>query len=244
MGSLKRMFLVAATALAATTVAQAADLDPPVIPAPELIPQKLGGWYLRGDIGVDFFTDPDVRFHALEFEHEELRPALMVGVGAGYEFNQYLRADLTVDYRGTDFNGKTPCYAACGFAFTQENAELNIFTGMANIYLQAGTYYGFTPYIGGGIGFAYVDLSEYAGFNPNGTTNTFNDNDATNFAWNVTAGASYAFSERLALDANYRYLDFGDISTGGDPAGNFAGSVDIEDITAHEVRVGLRYYLN
>ena len=245
MGSLKRILIVVAAALAATAAAKAADLpDPPIIAPPE-IPQPLGGWYLRGDIGVDFFTDPDVVYNGtLNFSHEKLRPAVMVGVGAGYEYNEYIRGDLTVDWRGTDFNGKTFCATACGNAYTQENAELDIFTGFANLYLQAGNFHGFTPYVGGGIGFAHIRLHEYAGFNPNGTSNTFNDHSKTNFAWNLTAGASYDVWEKLSVDANYRYLNFGDIQTGTDPAGNLPGRVDFDNITAHEVRVGLRYYLD
>ena len=148
MGSLKRMIIVVAAALAATTAAKAADLpDPPFIPAPEFIPEEVGGgWYLRGDIGVDFFKDPSVVYNnSLVFSMEELQPSVMVGVGAGYEFNKWIRADLTADWRGTDFSGKTVCggCVAATTQFTQENAELDIYTGMANIYLQAGNFHGF-----------------------------------------------------------------------------------------------------
>lgn len=247
MGSLKRILVVAAAVLAATTAAKAADLPEPVIPVPELIPQPIGGgWYLRGDIGVDFFNSPEVIYNAaLHFTGEKLRPSVMVGVGAGYEFNQYFRGDLTVDWRGTDFNGKTPCPATCGAtANTQENAEIDIFTGMANLYLQAGNFHGFTPYVGGGIGFAHVRMHEYVGFNPNGHSNTFNDKNQTNFAWNLTAGASYDVWENMSVDANYRYLNFGEIGTGLDPAGSLPGTVEFDELTAHEVRVGLRYYLD
>lgn len=247
MGSLKRMIIVAAAALAATTAAKAADLpDPPIIEAPQFIPEEIGGgWYLRGDIGVDFFSDPSVVYNnALRFSMEKLQPALAVGVGAGYEFNKWIRADLTADWRGTDFSGKTLCGGCVGTQFTQENAELSIFTGMANIYLQAGKFHGFTPYVGGGIGIAHLRLHEYVGHNPNGTSNTFRDKNKTNFAWNLTAGGSYDIWENLAVDANYRYLNFGDVNSGVDPNGFLPGNVAFDDLTAHEIRVGLRYYLN
>jgi len=246
MGSLRRVFIVLAAALAATTAAQAADLPDPIIPAPEFIPQEIGsGWYLRGDIGVDIFNSPDAVYNSLlQFSGESFQTAPMFGVGAGYEFNKWVRADLTADWRGTDFNGNTDCATACGNQLTQENAELGIFTGMANLYLQAGNFNGFTPYVGGGVGFAHLRLSEYVGYNPNGTSNTFRDKNKTNFAWNLTAGASYDIWDNLSVDANYRYLNFGDFGTGTDPAGNLAGTVEFDDLAAHEVRVGLRYYLN
>lgn len=247
MGSLKRLILVTAVALAATTAAKAADLPDPIIPAQEFIPEEVGGgWYLRGDIGVDFFNSPDAVYNNwLQFSGEKLQTAGMIGVGAGYQFNEWIRADLTADWRGTSFNGKTACGLPCNpGALTQENADIGIFTGMANIYLEAGNFNGFTPYVGGGIGFAHLRLHDYVGINPNGTSNSFNDKNKTNFAWNLTAGTSYDIWDNLAVDANYRYVDFGDIGTGGDPAGNLPGTVEFDKLTAHEIRVGLRYYLN
>ena len=52
---------------------------------------------------------------------------------------------------------------------------------------------------------------------------------------------------RLSLDLGYRFLNLGDARTGyvtdsGSPAQSTR--MEYKDITAHEVRVGLRYYLN
>ena len=58
MGGLKALFLASGAVLAATSLAQAADLLPPppaVEPAP-YVPQEFAGWYIRGDVGVAIQT--------------------------------------------------------------------------------------------------------------------------------------------------------------------------------------------
>ncbi len=65
-----------------------------------------------------------------------------------------------------------------------------------------------------------------------------------NFAWALSAGASYAINPQWSLDVGYRYLNLGDAQSG--KIENAAGEtthIDYKDIDAHEVRVGLRYNL-
>jgi len=63
-------------------------------------------------------------------------------------------------------------------------------------------------------------------------------------AWNVQAGASYQITDNLLLDANYRYVDLGDVKSKKIPAASRDGSVKFKDLQAHEVRVGFRYMLD
>ena len=59
------------------------------------------------------------------------------------------------------------------------------------------------------------------------------------------AGVEYPINENLSLDLGYRYLNLGDAQTGYvTDARGVSTRMDYKDITAHEVRVGLRYYLN
>jgi opacity protein-like surface antigen len=95
------------------------------------------------------------------------------GVGAGYRFNDYLRFDATWDYlngpngtRQTTVicpNGLTPfpkTGAPLGYLYNTSNtcnATTNVRqydnAFLANAYVDIGTYGGFTPYVGGGVGF-------------------------------------------------------------------------------------------
>ena len=56
------------------------------------------------------------------------------------------------------------------------------------------------------------------------------------------AGFSYDLTRKLALDLNYRYLNLGDTVSGHTTINN--QHIHYDDITAHEIRVGLRYMIN
>jgi opacity protein-like surface antigen len=78
----------------------------------------------------------------------------------------------------------------------------------------------FSPYLGGGIGFADVDVK----FNPSGV-GIIDDGD-TAFAYQVKAGATVSFGDRWVGFAEYAFRATGDIETDADliPA-----SLDIEN---------------
>ena len=95
-------FLVAAGAASLlSSMAFAADM--PIAPPPMYAPppvEDFGGWYLRGDIGFSnqsvknlTTADLDTPFtpdRAIGFD-----PPGIFGVGVGYRFNNWLRADIT-----------------------------------------------------------------------------------------------------------------------------------------------------
>jgi opacity protein-like surface antigen len=97
------------------------------------------------------------------------------GVGFGYRFNNYLRVDATWDYR-TGPGGTRERTVVCPYALSGETQQVtglllgylyntsNTCDGVANIrqynntflangYVDLGSYAGFTPYLGGGLGF-------------------------------------------------------------------------------------------
>ncbi|MEL6746405.1 MAG: outer membrane beta-barrel protein [Pseudomonadota bacterium] len=131
---------------------------------------------------------------------------------------------------------------------------------MANMYYDFEGRAGFRPFIGAGIGFAHHELSK---FNLNGVSvANFEEQDTTEFAWAVMAGANYEVRKGVNFEFGYRYTDLGDVSISElrkretvdlNPtvaACNYcsgAGGYEIEnegevkDLTSHEIRVGLRY---
>jgi opacity protein-like surface antigen len=57
------------------------------------------------------------------------------------------------------------------------------------------------------------------------------------------AGVGYQISDKAILDVGYRYIDMGKISSQrSDTAGFVNPAVKIDDIAAHEVKIGLRYH--
>ncbi|MBO6757852.1 MAG: porin family protein [Roseibium sp.] len=251
MGKFFKRLSLAGVAVAISTAGHAADLPAPVIEHIPEVPVAAGGFYLRGDIGYKIYGDPSGSFSdsvigTLRFERESLDDTWMVGVGVGYKFNNYLRTDLTIDYEApAEVTGYAVC-GACTGGFSKETAEIDVWTVMLNGYVDLGTWYNITPYVGAGIGAAWVNTSDQVSVNPGfGTTSYDGSNAEWNFAWALMAGASYAFTPNWSLDAGYRYKDLGtaktvrlhNVGTGG-------SRIEYEDLTAHEFRLGARYTFN
>ena len=169
----------------ASLAAQAADMRSysPVEPPPAEEPVEWGsGWYLRGDIGWQ-----NVQLPAVTGEFATMRGVDNIvsgGLGGGYQFNDWLRADVTVDrsvFRMNRSLATVWCpYAASGL-FTQDasgndvpvgifanpsdtctpqsKGTLNRTSFLLNGYLDLGHYWGFTPYVGAGLGASYNQAS-------------------------------------------------------------------------------------
>jgi len=253
MAKLSTYALAGAVLFALAPVAsRAADLpEPPLLePAPE--PVEFGSsWYLRGDVGYKVYRDPKASYGNpaaafagnRDFSGEKMGDAAVIGGGVGYKFNDWFRADVTADYETpSKFHGRLFCPGACGAGTTRESAKIDAVTIFANGYFDIGTFYGFTPYVGGGIGAAYLDIDHYHS-NSAGNPSYKGDSD-WNFAWNVTGGVGFQVSQNLVIDANYRFVDLGKVKTKSIPAAGSSGKVKVDDIQAHEFRVGFRYLLD
>jgi len=123
------------------------------------------------------------------------------------------------------------------------HTSIQTYTLMLNVYKDFGAFNRFVPYIGAGIGVAYHDVGEtYFTGNP-ALTNRIEGNRDLAFAWALMAGVGYQITDRAVLDIGYRYIDMGSAETGRvDSAGFVNPRVEIDDIAAHEVKVGLRYH--
>ncbi len=157
------IFAVGLTAISAP----AADLD---YELPRLeMPEEFGGWYLRGDISIDWVDDFDTTYVGNTFTSSELDQGFNFGIGVGYQFNKYFRADFTIERFSSDFSGSTAGSCAYdtggviveGSCTSTDSAEFSAWSTMANGYFELGNYHGFTPYAGAGIGASYVSWDNY-----------------------------------------------------------------------------------
>ena len=189
------------------------------------------GWYLRGDLGYNW-AHIDGAQSAAPFASpidNKLDGSFMVGVGAGIK-TRWLRTDVTADF-STPFK-----YQGTILTPNDTSAKISATSVLFNGYLDLGTWYGATPYLGAGAGTAYLRAFDYASpAAPPFTGDTAHTQ--WNFAWAVMAGVGYAVAPNLMIDVGYRYIDFGNAQTASDSL----GAMTFKDIAAHEVRVGLRW---
>jgi outer membrane protein OmpA-like peptidoglycan-associated protein/opacity protein-like surface antigen len=113
----------------------------------------------------------------------------------------------------------------------QNEEDLRIFSGMVNGLLEFGNDDGFQIFAGGGVGFANLSLPvEVAG------VGTVVDDDATDFAWQLLAGARVALNDNIDLGVKYRYFvadNFDLEASNGRPI--------VVDYAAHSILASLTY---
>ncbi len=245
--------LFAATAVIAMTIgtAGAADMPPPVQQVVYQPVKEFSGWYLRGDIGMsnqklknlDYFryaTAPGFTW----LDKGGFDSAPIFGLGIGYQFNDWMRIDLTGEYRGK----------ANFHALDRYDTGTNDYTGtksewlfLANAYLDLGTWWCVTPFIGAGVGFANINIDHFRDTNVLAGGGGYADSGSTtNFAWALHAGLAYKVNPNFTVELAYRYLNMGDGKTG--VAYNLDGSTSNEiftfkDITSHDLKFGVRWNL-
>ena len=254
---MQKYLIALAAAMLASSAASAADLLYEE-PAPVVVP--MGGWYLRGDLGMSnqrlgsldhpLFSAVDV--HEM-VDKGGFGSAPTAAIGVGYQFNDWLRADGIVQYRGNaeftgaDRYGHDPGTGVVWDGTNDYSGEKSEWLLMANAYVDIGEWYGITPYIGAGLGASRNTISHFRDVNTPTAGLAYPGSDSSwNLAWAQHAGVAYKATDRLTLDFGYSYLDLGDAQTGKIHA--YDGSVTnapmkFENITSHDFKLGLRYSL-
>ena len=276
-----KFFVVAGAASLFSSMASAADMaiaPPPMGYAPPPAAADFGGWYLRGDIGISNqrvdnvrLSDP-TKYQGLNTfsETTNFDSAGTYQVGAGYQFNNWFRVDATGQYRGSaNFKGVDVFTGPLnGQVFSgQDNysASKSELLFLANAYVDLGTWWCVTPFIGAGIGTSRVSIS---GFTDTGVTNiqtpaapapkyvggppvasfvSAASGSEWNFAWALHAGLAYKVTPNMTIELAYSYVDLGKGTTG--VASTFDGFAaghmfKFNNITSNDVKLGVRWNLD
>ncbi|MCK1384257.1 outer membrane beta-barrel protein [Bradyrhizobium sp. 21] len=261
-----KSLLAAGAASLISSMAFAADMPiaaPPPMYAPPAPPADFGGWYLRGDVGM---TNQSAK--RIESSTAQAYPTTTEGLGfdssplfdlgVGYRFNNWFRTDVIGQYRGkANLHGANNVfYSATDFGANNYSGSKSEWVVMANAYVDLGTWWCITPFIGAGVGGSYNKLS---GFRDNGTrinpvdglTNSvtyFGDNGKWNLAWAAHAGLAYKVNPGFTVELAYSYMNLGDAAPGNyrafDNTISGPSTIKIRELTSHDVKLGVRWDLN
>lgn len=237
-------------------------------------PVAANNYYLRFDMGLpDYgsasFSQADLTDNGGTFLSGKVgdRPAFAIGVGRN--LSQWLRMDLTGEYRmpanvsaRDNLSGVLVDTGDILQANTDYRGRLSSVVGLANIYVDLSSWRGITPYVGAGIGLAHNELWDVRTStigtltdpvtgpgDPDVSSATSRDHSQWNFAWALMAGFSYDMSALTKLDIGYRYINLGSGTSASSDllecvCGAIGQALKINDIDAHEFRVGLRFALD
>jgi len=148
----------------------------------------------------------------------------VTGIGAlGYAFGNGLRVELEGGYRrnGVDKWGDSSV-----------DGSLSAWSAMVNALYDIDTGSAVSPYVGGGVGAAFVT----ADLDVSGTTNDVDDT-SPGVAYQAIAGMAYAVTDDLAVNLDYRFfhaLDLEHDISGG-------GKASHDHYMNHAVTAGVRY---
>jgi opacity protein-like surface antigen len=181
----KMMMLAAAVALPLSVSAKAADIAPDV---PSDVETSNMGLYLRGDVGGSF----------LNWSGGKDDNAFVGGGGIGYQYNDMFRMDMTADF--------TSKYKIA------PGAEISTTTLLGNAYFDFANDTMFTPYVGAGLGYGWV--------NGKGAP------DKSGLALGAAAGIAVDLTSNLAIDVGYRFRDI---------------AVKGADTMEHQATIGMRF---
>ena len=146
----------------------------------------------------------------------------ILGIGAGYHINEYLRGDITVGYRGWgDVNMK---------AEPSRKTDVWSLPVLANMYVTYPIHRNWSVYGMGGLGMAWNKTDSNSG--AKGARKS-------NFAWTAGVGIDYFVNDCLSFDLGYRYTDLGEARV--KYRDGYVGQTS-EDIRSNDVKLSARYY--
>lgn len=199
------------------------------------------GTYASAFIGTSIPRDSDATTDdfitgATFNDRVEFDPGVYIGGTAGYDFGMF-RLEGEVSYKRSEIRNVTD--QADGYQFRSVDGNLGALALMVNGFYDLHNDSPITPYVGGGIGFATLYLSDTFGTDTrSGSAQRVQlypaDND-TVFAYQAGAGLDFAINRYFSLDLGYRYF--------GTDTARFGSNFDVATsmkFESHNVLLGFR----
>jgi len=191
----------------------------------------------------------------------------------GYDFSKSHGIPVRAELEYAIFSGakvkKSESYfeAADDWGRDKKEQTFGIQTLFLNAYFDFDTGTQFTPYVGAGLGLAFIntkgkfrgsgddsgDEQDFGRYEFNLSTKS---RTVTNFAWNIGAGVGYEIDKNWTVDLGYRFVGLGSVKTknstgsfnadldsfaGGPYAFDFNGQARTKNLYQHQIALGIRY---
>ncbi len=193
------------------------------VPAAHAQKAPVPGWYAQGNVSLSWFENDHYTQSGSTGDLKYDNPDWGGSVAGGYKLGNGFRVEGEFGYTRADAK-----------QVTVNSTPVSV-SGNADIYtLTVNGYYDFTvaprvtPYVGGGIGAAIVDVGTITA-KSGATTVTANGHSETDFTAFGEVGIAINVAQNIDVVPSYRYLWVND------------GRDGFDDDTAHIARVGARY---
>lgn len=176
-----------------------------------------GGWYGGLFAGAAWPEDWDLN----EVDRIEMDSGFAIGGVIGTRVRDNVRLELEV----SNWSANGNCTVGkCGIA----ELDMDALSVLGNAWLDIPVDAGITPYVGGGLGVAWVALSGDG-----------SEDSGSGFAWQLGAGVRSNLSTNVVLDVGYRFksaaMDEGDYD-------GFGGLANADfDAQAHVLQAGVSF---
>ena len=202
--------------------------------------QIFGGWVENQNLNLDFGNQQFGQFPDFDIS---LNSGWMIGAARGQRLNDCWRVELESAYRDSTA-GELIGIAPGGPAVVVGDLDgrLSIRSGMFNLIRDLaprGRCCDLKPYIGGGAGFAFIDLESSFGVAAPGTF----DADGSAFAWQGIVGVSRRVRPCVDVFAEYRIFGTDDFCVTYEGRGNGPVRIDFDtSYLSHNFLFGLRLW--
>ena len=183
------------------------------------------GVYISGNIGLAYLSDSDLSTAAVPgiVVETEFDYGLNVNGAMGFVVGQG-RMEIEVAYRTNDIDS----FSVIGVS-VPGGGDVTALSGLLNAFYDIKTDSAITPYLGGGIGVANVEIDNLSilGIPFPGSE------DDTVFAYQLGGGIGYAINDTMTVDLGYRYFATADPDFNGLEA----------EYGSHNITIGIRFGL-
>ncbi|MEW5420389.1 outer membrane protein [Amorphus sp. 3PC139-8] len=242
--------LVATSALALASISgvraaepEPAGEEPVLVHTDDILPDEVErrGAYVRFDVGGMFSPSPGVSIvdappGVASVGSGSLDGQASFGAGVGYRFSNWFRSDVSVVHApGRDFDA--PTTGVAGGTGTV-SGSLSSTAILASAYAEFAPESWVRPYVGAGLGTGNLSINSAVETLPSGGQRSYGDHSDWTLAWSLAAGVTMDISERIELDAGYRYVNFGEAESGVASDGS---RLSLDTVETHEIRFGMHF---